>query len=150
VRDRDETLHAAPMPGESVPALDHEKRKYWRLYRTSSKHRIVRDELDEIARRSIVDYANIRAAMKEVERDGIRGTKQIDGEIRQIDADGEHGLTYRLLFAVDGHEGQILLGLVLFSKKTQGRRGDTSTSPGHDSAIGAREHRKWGRGQYAE
>ena len=40
-------------------------------------------------------------------------------EIREIDADGEHGVTYRVLFATDGHHMQMLLALVLFNKKTQ-------------------------------
>ncbi len=57
--------------------------------------------------------------MSEVEQRGLTGTKQIKGDIRQIEADGDHGVTYRLLFAVDGHASQMLLGLVAFSQKTQ-------------------------------
>ena len=67
----------------------------------------------------VEDYANIRAAMKEVQDRGLRGAKQIKRDIRQIEADGEHGVTYRLLFAVDGHANRMLLGLVPFNKKTQ-------------------------------
>jgi phage-related protein len=102
-----------------VPIQDQTRRKYWRLFRTPLGNPIIKNELAEVARKSLVDYSNIRAAMKEVEREGIRGTKQIEDEIRQIEAEGEHGVTYRLLFAVDGHIGQILVGLVLLNKKTQ-------------------------------
>lgn len=31
----------------------------------------------------VEDYANVRAAMKDVEHHGLRGTKQIKGDIRQ-------------------------------------------------------------------
>jgi phage-related protein len=99
----------------STPAGSHGPR-YWRLYRTESGNHVVRDDLHSLP---VEDYANIRAAMKEVEQLGLRGTKQIKGDIRQIEADGDHGVTYRLLFAVDGHASQMLLGLVAFSKKTQ-------------------------------
>jgi len=90
--------------------------RYWRLYRTASDSHVVRDYLQGLP---VEDYASIRAAMKEVEERGVRSAKQIKGDIRQIEANGGHGVTYRLLFAVDGHAGQMLLGLLPFNKKTQ-------------------------------
>ncbi|MCJ7712525.1 MAG: type II toxin-antitoxin system RelE/ParE family toxin [Chloroflexi bacterium] len=90
--------------------------RYWRLYRTASDNHVVRDYLLGLP---VEDYANIRTAMKEVQDRGLRSAKQIKRDIRQIEADGEHGVTYRLLFAVDGHANQMLLGVVAFNKKTQ-------------------------------
>ena len=92
-------------------------RKYWRLYRTGSGNRIVQDELNELDTHTRAEFT---AAMKEVVVLGIRETsKSIRGDIRQIEADGPDGTTYRLLFAQDGHVGQILLAVVLFEKRTQ-------------------------------
>ena len=99
----------------STPAGSHAPR-YWRLYRTESGKHVVRDDLRSLP---VGDYASIRAAMKEVEQRELRGTNQIKGDIRQVEADGDHGVTYRLLFAVDGHASQMLRALVAFSKKTQ-------------------------------
>lgn len=91
-------------------------RRYWRLYRTSSGNPIIRDELKAL---SAGTYANMVSAMDEVVDVGLRASKPLRGEIRQIEADGDHGTTYRLLFAVDGRRRQMLLALVSFNKKTQ-------------------------------
>jgi len=49
--------------------------------------------------------------MDDVEDLGLQASKRVRNEIREIDAgDPTQGTTYRLLFAVDGREGQILLG----------------------------------------
>lgn len=97
----------------TVPGF--KQRKYWRLYR-SGRQRIVRDFLLEL---SNVDYASVYAAMDEVSDLRLRAARHVRGEIYEIEADGEHGVTYRVLFAVDGHDGQMLLALVPFNKKTQ-------------------------------
>jgi len=78
-----------------VPIQGQTHRKCWRLFQTPLGNPIIKSELAEVAKKSLVDYSNIRAAMKEVEREGIRGTKQIEDEIRQIEAEGEYGVTYR-------------------------------------------------------
>jgi phage-related protein len=91
-------------------------RRYWRLYRTAGERRVI---LEELHRLPIDDYANIRSAMLEVVKHGLRAAKSLRNEILEIDADGEHGVTYRLLFATDGHHLQMLLALVLFNKKSQ-------------------------------
>lgn len=58
--------------------------------------------------------------MDDVEDFGLQASKRLRNEIREIVAsDPSQGTAYRLLFAVDGREGQILLGLVFFNKKTQ-------------------------------
>jgi len=93
------------------------RRRYWRLYRTSLNHRVIRDELLALPREA---YAEVKGAMDDVEDLGLQTSKRLRNEIREIDAgDPTQGTTYRLLFAVDGREGQILLGLVFFNKKTQ-------------------------------
>ena len=93
------------------------RRRYWRLYRTSLDHRVIRDELLALPREA---YAEVKGAMDDVEDLGLQTSKRLRNEIRDIDAgDPTQGTTYRLLFAVDGREGQILLGLVFFNKKTK-------------------------------
>ena len=93
------------------------RRRYWRLYRTSLDHRVIRDELLALPREA---YAEVKGAMDDVEDLGLQTSKRLRNEIRDIDAgDPTQGTTYRLLFNVDGREGQILLGLVLFNKKTK-------------------------------
>ena len=93
------------------------RRRYWRLYRTSLDHRVIRDELLALPREA---YAEVKGAMDDVEDLGLQTSKRLRNEIRDIDAgDPTQGTTYRLLFNVDGREGQILLGLVFFNKKTK-------------------------------
>ena len=89
--------------------------RYWRVYRTAGGHRIIRDELGRL---SSHDYAKVRAAMDEVVELGLRAGKPLRNVIREIDAEGEHGVTYRMLFATDGHLMQMLLAPVLFNKKS--------------------------------
>jgi len=111
------------------------RRRYWRLYRTSLDHRVIRDELLALPREA---YAEVKGAMDDVEDLGLQTSKRLRNEIREIDAgDPTQGTTYRLLFAVDGREGQILLGLVFFNKKTRRRLLDTLISPRNASRIGA-------------
>jgi phage-related protein len=93
------------------------RRRYWRLYRSSLDRRVIRDELLALPREA---YAEVKAAMDDVEDFGLQESKRLRNEIREIVAgDPTQGTAYRLLFAVDGRQGQILLGLVLFNKKTQ-------------------------------
>jgi phage-related protein len=53
------------------------------------------------------------------DRGKAAAAKKLRGEIWEAEADGEHGVTYRLLFAEDGHDGQMLVGVVFFNKKIQ-------------------------------
>jgi phage-related protein len=93
------------------------RRRYWRLYRSSLDHRVIRDELLALPREA---YAEVKAAMDDVEDFGLQASKRLRNEIREIVAsDPTQGTAYRLLFAVDGRDSQILLGLVFFNKKTQ-------------------------------
>jgi len=93
------------------------RRRYWRLYRSSLDHRVIRDELLALPRGA---YAEVKAAMDDVEDFGLQASKRLRNEIREIVAsDPTQGTACRLLFAVDGREGQILLGLVFFNKETR-------------------------------
>jgi hypothetical protein len=66
---------------------------------------------------------------------GLGSAKQIKGGILQVEAGGDHGATYRLLFAVDVHASQMLPGLVAFSKGTASRTGDPAA--GHSRTAGS-------------
>ncbi len=90
---------------------------YWRLYRTANGRRVIKEQLDGL---DPLTQANVAAAMKDVAERGIhQASSPVQGEIREVDADGPDHTTYRLLFARDGHLRQILLGLVLFEKRTR-------------------------------
>lgn len=93
------------------------RRKYWRLYRTAAGNHVIKDELSKL---SDVDYAAVRAAMDDASQRGKAAAgKKLRGEVWEVEADGEHHVTYRLLFAEDGHDGQMLIGVVFLNKKTQ-------------------------------
>jgi phage-related protein len=90
---------------------------YWRFFRTAAGRRVIKEDLDALDDQTA---ANIKAAMDEVVELGInKGSKPVQGDIREVDAEGPDGTTYRLLFARDGHQKQILLAVVLFEKRTQ-------------------------------
>lgn len=56
--------------------------------------------------------------MAEVATEGVKVARHLRGDIYEVRADGGRH-TYRLLFAVEGRKGQVLLALEAFSKKTQ-------------------------------
>lgn len=87
----------------------------WRFYRTANGHAPAKEF---ILRLPLADQAAISAAMKDTERGGPKVTRHLRGEIYEVRA---HGPTqsYRILFATEGHHGQILLALEAFSKKSQ-------------------------------
>jgi phage-related protein len=95
--------------------------KYWKFYRSGDNH-VVRDFLKGLP---AADYASVLSAMEEVSEFGMRYARKVRGEIYEVEADGDHGVAYRVLFAVDGHDGQMLLALYPFNKKTQ------KTPPGY-------------------
>ncbi|MEO5964050.1 MAG: type II toxin-antitoxin system RelE/ParE family toxin [Candidatus Limnocylindrales bacterium] len=90
---------------------------YWRLYRTAGGRRIIRDEINAL---DPIAFAAIFAAMDDVEELGASAASApVSDKIREIDADGEHGTTFRLLFGKAGRNDQILLAVVVFEKKTR-------------------------------
>jgi phage-related protein len=81
------------------------------------------------------DKAAILAAMEEVRREGVRAARHLQGELFEVRADGER-VIYRILFAREGEQGQVLLSLVAFKKKTQ-------KTPPTQIELAARRLRDW-------
>mgnify|MGYP003410273084 FL=1 len=75
--------------------------------------------LAEIARLDPRDSSSINAEQKLVSSQGLRRhtVRHLQGEIYEIRVSGRRG-EYRLLFAAEGRQRQILLSLHLFEKKT--------------------------------
>ena len=74
--------------------------------------------LEFIREVSDLDKAAILAAMTEVRQEGTRAARHLAGDIYEVRADGER-VIYRVLFAGEGKQSQVLLALVAFKKKTQ-------------------------------
>ncbi len=108
------------------------RRVRWRHYETAARRRPV---LDFIRKIPDEDKAAILAAMKEVRRDGVRAARHLQDELFEVRADGER-VIYRILFAREGEQGQVLLSLVAFKKKTQ-------KTPPAQIELAARRLRDW-------
>jgi phage-related protein len=104
----------------------------WRHYETAAGRRPV---LDFIRKVPDGDKAAILAAMGEVRREGVRAARHLQGELFEVRADGER-VIYRILFAREGEQGQVLLLLVAFKKKTQ-------KTPITQIELAARRLRDW-------
>ena len=87
----------------------------WRHYETARGKRPV---LEFIRKLSDHDKAEVLAAMQEVRQEGISAARHLREEIYEVRADGER-VIYRILFAREGKQSQVLLSLVAFKKKTQ-------------------------------
>jgi phage-related protein len=107
-------------------------RRRWRHYETASGSRPV---LNFIRKVPDEDKAAILSAMKEVRQEGVRAARHLQGELFEVRADGKR-VIYRVLFAREGEQGQMLLSLVAFNKKTQ------KTSPAQIE-LAARRLRDW-------
>lgn len=90
-------------------------RRRWRDYATESGRRPVKEFLDGL---DDVDLASVVAAMVDVRRNGLRAARHLDGDIYEVRADGR-GVIYRVLFAPQGKNKQVLPSLEGFRKKTQ-------------------------------
>lgn len=75
----------------------------------------MKEFIDEL---SAVDAAAVVAAMKEVAHDGLRVARHLRGDIYEVRAAGDR-TSYRVLFAVEGRRGTVLLALDAFRKTTQ-------------------------------
>ena len=91
----------------------HKRR--WRPYRTASGHEPVREFIQQL---SDHDAIRIVAALKEVADGGLPMARHLRGDVYEVRAEGPTQ-SFRVLFAPEGHYGQILLALEGFSKKTQ-------------------------------
>jgi phage-related protein len=108
------------------------RQRRWRDYRTPSGRRPVNDFLAALA---LSDRAEIAAAMKDVERNGLSVARHLRGDIYEVRADGDRQ-TFRILFAPEGRRQTILLALDGFSKKTQ-------KTPPTKIALAERRLRDW-------
>jgi len=96
---------------------EHAVRRRWRFYRTAAGAMPVRDFLTHHSL-VLADRDEILAAMKDVQTNGLRVARHVRGELYEVRASGARS-TYRLLFAVEGAKGQVLLGISVFTKTTQ-------------------------------
>ncbi len=64
------------------------------------------------------DAAAVLAGMKDVQINGNRVAHRIDGDIYEVRVAGNRQ-AFRVLYATEGKEDQVLLALEAFSKKTQ-------------------------------
>lgn len=90
-------------------------KRRWRHYETASGRKPV---LDYVRALSEEDKASVIAAMKEVRDEGLEAARHLDGDLYEVRADGDR-VIYRVLFAPEGRQGQILLALEGFKKKTR-------------------------------
>lgn len=97
-----------------VPGRSPSKRR-WRFYATATGRKPARAFLDEL---TDADAAVVAAAMLDVASEGLGVARHLRGDIYEVRADGDRQ-SYRLLFALEGRQGQVLLALEAFSKKTQ-------------------------------
>ena len=73
--------------------------------------------------------------MKDVERHGLSAAKHLRSDIYEVKADGDRQ-TFRILFAPEGRNKQVLLALDGFSKKTM-------KTPGAKLALAQRRLADW-------
>ncbi|MEX2323886.1 MAG: type II toxin-antitoxin system RelE/ParE family toxin [Acidimicrobiia bacterium] len=90
-------------------------KRRWRDYRTPGGRRPVKQFIDGL---SDADAAAIVAAMKDVEVNGNEVAHHLDGDIYEVRAAGDKQ-AFRILYATEGKEDQVLLALESISKKTQ-------------------------------
>ncbi|HEV8229355.1 MAG TPA: type II toxin-antitoxin system RelE/ParE family toxin [Candidatus Limnocylindria bacterium] len=90
-------------------------RHRWRDYRTTSGARPWKDFIDALPDE---DAADVLVAMREVAQKGLSSARHLRGEIYEVRADGPSG-SYRVLMALEGTKGRILLALAGFRKQTQ-------------------------------
>lgn len=91
------------------------RRHRWRDYSTRAGRRPVKEFIDELG---VVDAAAVVASMKEVAHDGLGVARHLRGDIYEVRADGDR-TSYRVLFAIEGRRGNVLLALEAFRKTTQ-------------------------------
>ncbi|MGH2760886.1 MAG: type II toxin-antitoxin system RelE/ParE family toxin [Actinomycetota bacterium] len=90
-------------------------KRWWWFYETRAGRRPVKDFLDAL---DDVDAAAIAIEMRDVAREGARAARHLRGDVYEVRADGSKQ-TFRILFALEGRRGQVLLALEGFSKKTR-------------------------------
>ncbi len=90
-------------------------KRRWRDYRTRAGKRPVKEFIDRL---SDSDAAAVIAGMKDVRKNGNRVARHLGGDIYELGVAGNRQ-AFRVLYATEGKQDQILLALEAFSKKTQ-------------------------------
>jgi len=90
-------------------------RRRWRDYRTRAGARPVKVFLDELTDEEV---AAIVAGMKDVAERGLQAGRHLRGDVYEVRAEASTR-SFRVLFAVEGKRGQVLLSLSAFEKRTQ-------------------------------
>ncbi|MGN6202985.1 MAG: type II toxin-antitoxin system RelE/ParE family toxin [Solirubrobacterales bacterium] len=75
----------------------------------------MKESIDSLSEK---DAAAVVAGMQEVQAKGLAAARHLRGEIYEIRIDGVQ-VIYRLLFAPQGRQSQVLLTLLVLKKKTQ-------------------------------
>ncbi len=115
-----------------MPDQPGQHKRRWRQYKTASGNEPVRTFLDQL---SDEDFAVVIGSMKEAEREGLVAARHLRGDLYEVRADGQ-SQSYRILFAPEGHYGQVLLALEGFPKKTQ-------KTPQHQIDLALRRLADW-------
>lgn len=92
-----------------------QRRRRWRFYETSTGRRPVNEFL---AKRTPDERAAIAAALRDVRLEGAQLARHLRGDIYEVRVDAGD-VIFRVLFSQEGRYSQVLLGLEVFSKKTQ-------------------------------
>lgn len=92
-----------------------DRRRFWKQYRAPSGATPVRDEIMALAP---PERAKVLAAMNDVAENGLKVARHLRNDIYEVRADGKD-VIYRVLFATEGSNSQILLALEFFVKKSQ-------------------------------
>jgi phage-related protein len=108
------------------------RRRRWRFYETAGGSAPVRSFLDSL---SVVEAAEVVAAMKEVAREGLRVARHLRGDIWEVRV-ATDTKAFRVLFSPEGESQQVLLALQAFSKKTQ-------KTPAHIIRLAERRLADW-------
>lgn len=104
----------------------------WRFYRTVGGREPVREALDAL---SPDDRAAVLGEMKHVASAGLSAARHLREDLYEVRVFAERG-SYRVLFAVEGARGQVLLALEAFSKKSQ-------ATPLRELDVALRRLRDW-------
>lgn len=95
--------------------METRPRRFWKDYMTPAGARPVRDALMNL---SSADRARVLAAMHDVAVSGLAAARHLHGDIYEVRTDGRDA-AFRVLFAAEGHRGQVLLALEFIVKRTQ-------------------------------
>jgi phage-related protein len=127
--------HADPPTPEHVARVKGAARtptRRWRDYRTAAGGRPVKKTIDALTSR---ERAAIVAGMKDVVERGLVAAKHLRGDVYEVRADAPTR-SFRLLFAAEGRQANVLLSLSAFEKRTQ-------KTPPREIEIAERRLRDW-------